>query len=887
MPALTPDQIRESYQAFFEARGHTRHASDSLVPEDDPTLLFTGAGMNQFKAMFMGKGTLPFTRATTAQKCMRMPDLENVGRTASHHTFFEMLGNFSFGDYFKADAIRWAWELLTEWGVPPERLSVTVYQDDDEAAQMWVESTGIPAERIFREGEADNFWPASAPSKGPNGICGPCSEIYFDLHPEQGPIPPEGPTVDGSRFVEIWNLVFTQFDRRDGGELLPLPQKNIDTGMGFERTVRVLESLAAGKTLTSNFETSLFAPIMAAVHEHVGRDTVFGTPEGVHARRIADHVRAATFAITDGVRPSNIKQGYVIRKVLRRAMIDRHMLGGDLRRPWLGELSGTIVETMGGAWPVLREARSMVASTIAAEEEKFAAAFLSASQRLSVLADRVQSEGARQISGQEAFLLYDTFGLPLDLQKLLLEGQRLGVDEEAYHAAMAAQRRRSREASNISGEIMGGLIASLGSPLPRTEFVRDTLAVEGARIVDLVSESDHERGEEPRVLVVLDRTPFYAEGGGQVGDTGTLRGDGFTIQVDDTVAVQGVHVHHGVVIEGDPSKGSVCTARVDAPSRDATARNHTATHLLHAALRQVLGDEVTQAGSLVEPDRLRFDFRFPRGLTPEELQAVEDLVNEWVLANEPVATEEMGRDEARQAGAMALFGEKYGDRVRVVRVPSANHDDSVELCGGTHVGRSGDIGLVRVVTESSIAAGVRRVEALTGQGVVRHLRSQGDLLARSAALFKASPEQLEERIEAAQAEAKALRKELEELRGRVALAQLDEAIREQDGLRLLTTTVEGVPVKTLRDLAQRFLKQGCDLVVLLAPEPGGTSFLAAAGKAAQERGYAADALIRALGTSLDGKGGGNPAFAQGRGKAREGLDEALAGALAGALQTGR
>ena len=490
---MTPDQLRETYLRFFEERGHTRHPSDGLVPENDPTLLFTGAGMNQFKAEFLGKGSLPFTRATTSQKCLRMPDLENVGRTASHHTFFEMLGNFSFGDYFKEDAIKWAWELLTATlGMPGDRLSVTVYKDDDEAAAIWADAVGLPTERIFRCDEDENFWPASAPSKGPNGICGPCSEIYFDFYPERGALPAAGPGEDGARLVEIWNLVFTQFERRDGGELVPLPNRNIDTGMGFERAVRVLESLERGEVLSSNFETRLFAPIMDAIHEQVGKQTTHGTPEGERTRRIADHVRAASFCIADGVQPSNEKQGYVVRKILRRAMLDRHLLGRDLATPWLTTLSGTVIDCMQGAYPELGEARQLVTSVIAAEEERFAGAFRSGSQRLSVLVKQTRDAGRTELAGDDAFLLYDTFGLPLDMQRPLLEVEGLGVDEEGYREAMAEQRRRAREATKISDSIFDeGPLAAVSGNLAPTEFVRDpNLVLEGANILAIVDDTD-------------------------------------------------------------------------------------------------------------------------------------------------------------------------------------------------------------------------------------------------------------------------------------------------------------------------------------------------------------------------------------------------------------
>jgi alanyl-tRNA synthetase len=884
---MSPDQIRAAYLAFFEARGHARHPSDSLVPENDPTLLFTGAGMNQFKAMFLGKGNLPFTRATTTQKCLRMPDLENVGRTASHHTFFEMLGNFSFGDYFKREAITWAWELLGQLGIPGDRLSVTVYQDDDEAAAIWRDVVGLPAARIFRCGEDDNFWPAGAPSKGPNGICGPCSEIYFDFQPEHGALPAAGPGSDGRRFVEIWNLVFTQFDRQDGGHLVPLPSKNIDTGMGFERAVRVIESVRTGRVLASNFETQLFAPLLEAVHAHVGRATAFGTPEGTHVRRIADHVRAATFCIADGVRPSNLRQGYVVRKVLRRAMLDRHVLGGDLRRPWLAELSGAIADHMGGAWPELRDARAVVASTIAAEEEKFAEAFLSGSQRLAVLAEEARAAGAARLPGASAFLLYDTFGLPLDMQKLLLEEQGLPVDEDGFRAAMAEQRRRSREGSRISDKIFDeGPLAGVSGSLPATTFERSRLELAGVHLLAAVDEGEPGEDGPRRVVLVLDRTPFYAEGGGQVGDCGVIRGPGWEVEIDDTVSLRGITLHRGEVVAGQPAPGPA-EARVDAALRAATARNHTGTHMLHAALRAVLGPDCTQAGSLVAPERLRFDFRFPRALTAAEVAAVEDLVNAWILANAEVRAAEMGREEARRQGAVALFGEKYGEVVRVVSVPDpCRGQDSVELCGGTHVARSGDIGLLRIVSEGSVAAGIRRIEARTGLGVIGHARAGDETLRRAAALFKTSPELLPGRVEALQEELRATRKALEELRARIAGERLAAARREWNGLRVVVTVVEGVPVKTLRDMAGDLLKSGCDLVLLAAPEEGATSLLAGASAAAQKRGLGANVILGSLAEALGGKGGGNAAFAQGRGGPARDLLAVLEGALASAAAPG-
>jgi alanyl-tRNA synthetase len=869
---MTPDQIRESYLSFFEERGHTRYSSDSLVPENDPTLLFTGAGMNQFKAMFMGKGNLPFQRATTSQKCLRMPDLENVGRTASHHTFFEMLGNFSFGDYFKQEAITWAYEWLLAMGIPAERLSVTVFTDDDEATDIWADGAGLPRDRIYRCGEDENFWPASAPSKGPNGICGPCSEIYFDFAPEQGAIPAEGPATDGKRFVEIWNLVFTQFEREDGGHLKPLPNRNIDTGAGFERLVRVIESLERGEVLPSNFETALFAPILSSVHEHVGQDTTFGSAEGTRVRRIVDHVRAASFCIADGVRPSNLKQGYVVRKILRRAMLDRHVLGADLRSPWLSTLSDTVVETMGSAWPQLRDAQKLIASTIASEEERFASAFLSGSQRLHTMVESAREQGGSTLSGADAFLLYDTFGLPLDLQHMLLDEHGFDVDEEAFRAAMAEQRRRSREGSRISDAIFDeGPLAAVSESLPPTEFLRGDGLDADAQLLAVVDDGADDADEPSseaagrRVILVLDRTPFYAEGGGQVGDAGVIEGEAFRVEIDDTVSLRGIFLHRGVVISGEPAAGAV-RASVDGALRASTERNHTATHLLHGALRSVLGEEVTQAGSLVAPDRLRFDFRFPRAMTRDEIDAVETMVNEWVLANQDVQAREMSRDDARQQGAMALFGEKYGEVVRVVRVPDpGGAQDSVELCGGTHVNRSGDIGLLRIASEASIAAGVRRIEARTGQGVLTLVRSQDELLRTCAALFKTSPESLQERISALQGELKSTRRDLNALRDRTARDQLSSAVRDWRGLKILVTVVHGIPLKTLREMSSDFLGEGCDLVMLAAPDGASTGFLAATGDGARTQGLQARALVAALSEALGGKGGGSASFAQGKG----------------------
>ena len=874
---MTPDALREAYLSFFEERGHSRHPSDSLVPQDDPTLLFTGAGMNQFKAMFLGKGNLPFSRATTSQKCLRMPDLENVGRTASHHTFFEMLGNFSFGDYFKEEAIAWAWEFLGKVGLPADRLSVTVYKDDDEAEALWVDGVGIAPERVYRYDEDENFWPASAPSKGPNGLCGPCSEIYFDFHPEQGDYPAGGPGVDGGRFVEIWNLVFTQFDRQDGGTLLPLPQRNIDTGMGFERILRVIESIESGAILPSNFETALFTPLLDAIHEHIGKSTDFGTPDGERARRIADHVRAATFCVMDGVRPSNEKQGYVVRKVLRRAMLDRHQLGGDLRQPWLADLAAVVIQTMGRAWPELTDAQQLITSSIAQEEEKFASAFLSGSQRLHVMAEQARNLGQEAFSGDQAFLLYDTFGLPLDMQKQLLGDEGLTVDEEGFRQAMAEQRKRSRESSKISDSIFDeGPLASVSGNLPETVFVRETLQVDDAQILAVVDDGeapdnsdeapDEADGMAQRsVIVVLDRTPFYAEGGGQVGDRGVIEGPGFRVEIDGVVSLRGIQLHRGLVIQGDPKVG-LATATVDHQARAATERNHTATHLLHAALHQVLGDDVTQAGSLVTPDRLRFDFRFPRGLTEAELVAVENQVNQRILDNQPVGVSEMGRNEARRLGAMALFGEKYGELVRVVQVPGCDdRSDSVELCGGTHVRRSGDIGLLRILTESSVASGIRRIEGRTGLGALEHIRAESALLSGSAALLKTSPDEMAERIRSSQAETKDLRKQLEGLRGRMADVELAAGRREWNGLQVLVAPANGVPVKQLRELAGRFVKNDCDLVLLASADDQATHYLAAVGEAGRTAGFAANKLVSAMAAALDGKGGGKPDFAQGRG----------------------
>ncbi len=866
----TAAEIREAFLRYFEGLGHERLPSDSLVPSNDPTLLFTGAGMNQFKDEFLGRGRPGLKRATTVQKCLRVPDLENVGRTPRHHTFFEMLGNFSFGDYFKAETIPWEWEFFTGvLGWDPDRLLVTVYQDDDEAWRIWKEAVGLPEERIYRFGEKENFWPASAPSQGPDGPCGPCSEIYFDLRPEAGALPPqEGLEALPDRFLEVGNFVFTQFDRQPDGRLAPLPQKNIDVGLGLERIAAVAQDVP------NNFETDLFRPTLEALQRLGGRRYGEDPEADVRMRRIADHARAVFFCIADGAAPGREGRGYVVRKILRRAVRDGIELG--LERPFLAGLLPAVQETLAEAWPELREQEGPIQVLVEAEEERFREVWHRGIHRLEALLEELGGPGRTPVfPGRAAFELHDTWGFPRDIVEVVVREKGYAFDAEGFEAAMEEQRRRARQGSGLQGEVFA---ESLGARLqaagvPETAFTgyeedasegRILALVRGGELVEALA-----AGEEGAVL--LDRSPFYAEGGGQVGDRGRFLGPGgeLLFEVEDTRAEEGRHLHFGHArMRLEP--GLEVRAELDAGARRSTEAHHTATHLLHAALRRVLGEHVTQAGSLVAPDRLRFDYTHPEAPSREQLEEVERLVQAEILAARPVCKERTRLEEARARGVMALFGEKYGEEVRVVEVPGF----SAELCGGTHVSNTGQIGLFRILSDRALAAGVRRIEAVAGWPAVDSVRREHELLLESAALVKTEPARLPERIGR-------LRQELKEARSRrkpaAALdpAAVAEALRRgPDAPAFGWQHLPGADAGALRSVADR-LRQERDLprVVLLVGEGERFPFaFLRTGEGAPPAGE----LARAFGSLLGGGGGGRPDFAQGQAVRSEGLEAAVA-----------
>ncbi|MCL6522291.1 MAG: alanine--tRNA ligase [Firmicutes bacterium] len=875
MRSLSSSEIRSRFLGYFERQGHTVVPSSPLVPQNDPTLLFTNAGMVQFKDVFLGNARLPFRRATTAQKCMRAGgkhnDLENVGRTPRHHTFFEMLGNFSFGDYFKAEAIRFAWEFLTrELELDPERLWVTVYRDDDEAEQLWRSVAGVPAERIVRLGEKDNFW-----AMGDTGPCGPCSEIIYDRGEEHrcgAPACGVG-LCDCDRWLEIWNLVFMQYDRDEAGVLHPLPKPSIDTGMGLERIASVLQQV------DSNFDTDLFHPIIRRIEELSGRRYDRGVG-GFPFRVIADHARAGAFLIADGVLPSNEGRGYVLRRILRRAARFGRVLG--LERPFLAEVAGTVVALMGDAYPELREREGFVREVIRREEERFLQTLEQGVRAFAELAERCRAEGRAELRGEEAFLLYDTYGFPLDLMQDMAEEAGLGLDLAGFQAALERQRERARADRAARGLRAGDAVAQLVADLPATRFLGYEGTEARARVLAVVvageaPERVEEAEEGSEVRVVLDQSPFYAEGGGQVGDTGWLLSDEARVRVTDTQEVgRGVHLHFGRVEAGTLRAGAELEARVDAQRRRAIMRNHSATHLLHKALKEILGEEATQAGSLVAPDRLRFDFTHEGPLDEETLRRVEERVNERILDALPASVQVLPLEEARKTGAIALFGEKYGERVRVV----AMGDYSRELCGGTHVHNTAEIGSFKIVSESSIGAGLRRIEAVTGTGVVEYARLQERRLRETAELLRAPEEEVPARVAALAEELRGTQRrlrELEEKLVRIAAERLLAQAETVAGVRVVRGELEGAGPEELRQ-ASDWLRQrlGSGVVLLAARSDGKVQFVAAVTADLVARGFHAGRIVGAAARVAGGGGGGRPELAQAGGRRPELLERALA-----------
>ncbi len=857
-------EIRSTFLEFFRQRGHEVVPSSSLVPANDPTLLFTNAGMVQFKDLFLGREKRPYTRACSAQRCVRAGgkhnDLENVGYTARHHTFFEMLGNFSFGDYFKREAIHYAWELLTEvYGLPAERLWVTVYQEDDEAAEIWLKEIGVDPARFTRIGdkpggkryESDNFW-----SMGDTGPCGPCTEIFYDHGPEIPGGPPGTPEEDGDRYVEIWNLVFMQYDRAADGTMKPLPKPSVDTGMGLERLAAVLQGVH------SNYDIDLFRNLIRAAAEATGCDDLSSNSLKV----IADHIRSCAFLIVDGVLPSNEGRGYVLRRIIRRAIRHGHKL--DCRQPFFHRLVGPLEAEMGDAYPELREARVQVEQTLLREEQRFAETL---DQGLRILDEALADLEGEVIPGELAFRLYDTYGFPVDLTADIARERGLSIDMEGFEREMERQRERARAAGHFSVDQSRAVELKGETEFTGYDRLADLATVE-AILHDGRETERLSAGQEG--VVYLDHTPFYAESGGQVGDTGRLVGEGVRFRVTDTRKQGAFHAHFGVVEEGALEQGARVEAKVDEERRRAIALNHSATHLLHAALRKVLGSHVAQKGSLVEPDRLRFDFSHDEPLTAAQLREIEVMVNREIRSDVEVETRISSFDEAVAAGAMALFGEKYGERVRVLKMG----DFSVELCGGTHVHRLGEIGLFKIVAESGIAAGVRRIEAVTGEGALEYLHGLEERLGRIATLLKSGRDDADRKVEQLLERSRRLEKEVEQLKAKLAhsaVGDLAARAREVGEIKVVAARLDGVDPKSLRDSVDRLKNQlGKAAVVLAAVNGEKVSLVAGVTKAESARLRAGD-LVNFVARQVGGKGGGRPDMAQAGGNDPSKLDEAL------------
>ena len=853
--------IRSAFVDYFVGQDHRRLPGSPLVPHNDPTLLFTNAGMVQFKDVFLGREAPPYPRAVTVQRCLRAGgkhnDLENVGYTARHHTFFEMLGNFSFGDYFKRRGVQLAWEFVTrELGLPPEKLVVTIYEDDDEAAKCWREEAGIGESRIIRLGGSGNFW-----SMGDTGPCGPCSEIFYDHGPDVAGGPPGSAEEDGDRFVEIWNLVFMQYDRDAEGNLTDLPKPSVDTGMGLERAAAVLQGVS------SNYDIDLFRDLIAAAGEITGT----GDPGSNSLKVIADHARAAAFLVSDGVFPSNEGRGYVLRRIIRRALRHGHELG--VNDAFLYRMVGPIEDAMGAAFPELGESRELAERVLRSEEERFAATLEQGMRYLNRTLEEVR-DGV--IPGEKAFVLYDTYGFPVDLTADIARGRGLSVDMPGYDAAMAEQRERSRTDKSLRISARAGDPTSsvdlAASEFTGYERLEDTGRVIGIRVGGKKAEQA-EKGQTAEV--VLERTPFYAESGGQVGDTGVLSGKDCRFDVQDTQQTSAGRAHIGVVAGGCLRVDDELTATVDAARRRAIVLNHSATHLMNAALRKVLGKHVAQKGSLVAPERLRFDFSHFEAVSAEDLERIEDEVNGQIRANRAAETTEMALDEAVEAGALAMAGEDYADRVRVLNLG----DYSMELCGGTHVDRTGDIGMFAIVSESSVAAGVRRIEAVTGAQALDWMRNMRRRMDRLAGLLKGGADDSEEKLSALMKRARNLERKLAQAQAKLAQgggAEATPVVRVGDVNLIAMRLDEDLDMNAMRGAVDRYRDRHAPAVVVLGArdENGKARIVAGVSKALEERAPARD-LARVVAERLGGKGGGRADFAQGGGPRGEALEEAL------------
>ncbi|PIE42170.1 MAG: alanine--tRNA ligase [Gammaproteobacteria bacterium] len=856
---MKTSEIRQAFLDYFQSQEHTIVESSSLIPANDPTLLFTNAGMVQFKDVFLGNEQRAYTRATSSQRCVRAGgkhnDLENVGYTARHHTFFEMLGNFSFGDYFKRDAIRFGWEFLTEvMKLPKEKLWVTVFHEDQEAEDIWLKEVGVDPERFSRLGEKDNFW-----QMGDTGPCGPCTEIFYDHGEGVWGGPPGSPEEDGDRYIEIWNLVFMQFDRQPSGELVPLPKPSVDTGMGLERIAAVMQGVH------SNYEIDLFVSLLKAAQEI----TLAEDPQSKSLRVIADHIRSCAFLVSDGVMPSNEGRGYVLRRIIRRAVRHGHKLGA--KGAFFHKLVAALVKEMGEAYPELVSHQATIEKILLREEEQFLKTLDSG---MKILEHTLENIDGTVVPGDVVFKLYDTHGFPSDLTADIARERSLTIDHEGFSVAMAAQKERSKQGDQFAGNYHGGLDVATHSEFTGYEHIAGSatvkeIFVEGQAVQQL------QAGQE--AVLVLDATPFYAESGGQVGDTGLIKADSGEFVVTDTTKERSAHLHHGRLAKGHIDVGQAVLIEIDNSRRDAIRLNHSATHLLHSALRNLLGDHVSQKGSQVAPDRLRFDFAHFEAMTPEEITAVEQQVNAQIRANTEVTTEVMDMEAAKKKGAMALFGEKYDDQVRVLTMGSDNY--SIELCGGTHARRTGDIGLFKIISEGGVAAGVRRIEAVTGEHAIAWIEQGEQSLRQVAQLVKGSRDNLVEKVQQSLEKSRQLEKELKRQQEKAASnagSDLAANAVEVAGVKLLVTAVSGVEPKALRDMMDQLKnKLGSGIIVLGLAGDKKVNLIAGVTKDLIGKVKAGD-LVNHVATQVGGKGGGRPDMAQAGGSQPENLDAALA-----------
>jgi len=860
-------KIRQLFLDFFKEKEHEILPSSNLLPhQDDQTLLFVNAGMVQFKTVFTGKDKRPSARAATVQKCLRAGgkhnDLENVGRTARHHTFFEMLGNFSFGDYFKKEACEWAWEFLTERvKLPADKLLITVYEKDDEAAEIWEKHVGIPPEKIFRLGEKDNFW-----QMGDTGPCGPCSEIHIDQGPETGCDRPDCQVgCECDRYLEIWNLVFMQYNRNSSGEMISLPKPSIDTGMGLERLAAIMQ----GKT--NNFDSDLFIPIIKYVEDITGKKYGADDATNVSMRVIADHIRTTAFVLSEGLMPSNEGRGYVLRRIIRRAARHGFMLG--IKGPFLYKVLDAVYDTMSGVYPELLESTDMIKKVLRFEEERFAHTLSSGMGILDKLIEEVKSSGQTKVSGSELFKLYDTYGFPLDLAQDIAEDNGLEVDHQGFNEEMESQKTRARASWVGSENKIPKVYSEIKKELDHTEFLGyDTLQAD-AKVVALIKKNKavEEASEGEEAEIVLDMSPFYGESGGQVGDSGTIRADGLKFEVSYTKKINDILVHSGIVKRGTINKGLVVQASVQEERRKSIMRNHTATHLLQTALKAVLGDHIKQAGSLVAHDRLRFDFNHFFAMDEREVSEVEEIVNEKIMENIPVDVTETSLDDAISKGVTALFGEKYGEKVRVVR----GGDFTAELCGGTHCRATGEIGPFKIVSEGSVAAGIRRIEALTGFSSLEFNRERENELKKAAGILKVNDMGVSDKVEKIIADLKQNEKELEKIRNKATTSNAGDIMKnvtDVGGVKVLAYKAEGMDMKGLRDLSDKLKdKMGSGIIVLGSSLDGNAYYVSVVTKDLVPAFNAGEILKAVTG----GKGGGRPEMAQGGTKDTDGIDKAI------------